>query len=345
MCLLTVSCNYFSLVPHRYVSNQELVRLKWVETINECKRLKDKLDSAEKDISVLDSKLISARRWLDDERQQRKQIELERDAYANQLEEVRRILLTDPTLKLSNEAKEKLSILSRTTSGTLTSICGTPAPDRLNTIAENESVMSYLSDVSFSRSENEIDDLPRTRNAVKKHLPRGVEEDFLSVKKRRSNVRSTPYYTPTAPRVDLIVSLERNEESDDKKIVERRNEEANNCFSAVDQINARMHSFVSKTNIMPDTCSWCSKKTGFGRMVLRCVDCNSIVHPECRDKIPLPCIPMGTPTKKAGTGTISDYTPLNPPMIPAIVVHCINEIELRGLTEIGIYRYSFCFIF
>lgn len=311
-----------------------------METVNECKRLKDKVDSAEKDISVLDSKLFSARRWLDDERQQRKGIELERDAYAHQLEEVRRILLTDPTLKLSNEAKEKLSILSRTTSGTLTPVCGTPAPDRLNTIAENESVMSYLSDASFSRSEHEIDDSPRSRNTVKKRVPRGVDEELLSLKKRRSNVRFTPYCTPTAPRVDLIESLEQNEETDDKKLVEEKNGgEANNCFSAVDRINARLHSFVSKTNIMPDTCSWCSKKTGFGRMVLKCVDCNSIVHPECRDKIPLPCIPIGTPTKKAGTGTISDYAPLNPPMIPAIVVHCINEIELRGLTEIGIYRY------
>lgn len=286
----------------------------------------------------MDSKLVSARRWLDDERQQRKQIELERDAYANQLEEVRRILLTDPTLKLSNEAKEKLSILSRTTSGTLTSMCGTPIPDRLNTIAENESVMSYLSDVSFSRSENEIDDLPRSRNAVKKHLPRGVEEEFLSVKKRRSNVRST-YYTPTAPRVDLIESMERNEETDEKKVVEK-NEEVENCFSAVDRINARMHNFVTGKNIMPGTCSWCSKKTGFGfgQKVMRCKDCKSVVHPECRDKIPLPCIPMGTPTKKGSQGTISDYAPADPPMIPAIVVHCINEIELRGLTEIGIYR-------
>lgn len=311
--------------------------MKWVETINECKRLKDKLDSAEKDISVLDSKLISARRWLDDERHQRKQIELEKDAYANQLEEVRRIILSDPTLKLSTEAKEKLSILSRTTSGTLTSICGTPAPDRLNTIAENESVMSYLSDASFSRSENEIDDLPRTRSAVKKHLPRSVDEQ-ISVKKRRSSVRTIAYYTPTAPRVESIESFERNVVTDDKKVAAKKNEEANNEFSAVERINARLHSFVSKTNIMPDTCTWCLKKTGFGRMVLRCVDCNSIVHPECRDKIPLPCIPMGTPTKKAGTGTISDYAPTNPPMIPAIVVHCINEIEFRGLTEIGIYR-------
>lgn len=25
-------------------------------------------------------------------------------------------------------------------------------------------------------------------------------------------------------------------------------------------------------------------------------------------------------------------------MIPSLIVHCVNEVELRGLTEIGIYR-------
>lgn len=39
-----------------------------------------------------------------------------------------------------------------------------------------------------------------------------------------------------------------------------------------------------------------------------------------------------------GQGTIADYTPITPPMIPSIVVHCINEIELRGMNEQGLYR-------
>ena len=27
-------------------------------------------------------------------------------------------------------------------------------------------------------------------------------------------------------------------------------------------------------------------------------------------------------------------------MIPALVIHCINEIERRGMNEVGIYRVS-----
>lgn len=36
--------------------------------------------------------------------------------------------------------------------------------------------------------------------------------------------------------------------------------------------------------------------------------------------------------------SISKFAPLVPPMIPALVIHCVNEVEKRGLREIGIYR-------
>lgn len=39
-------------------------------------------------------------------------------------------------------------------------------------------------------------------------------------------------------------------------------------------------------------------------------------------------------------GHISDYAPSESPMVPALIVHCVNEIESRGLTEVGIYRVS-----
>lgn len=27
-----------------------------------------------------------------------------------------------------------------------------------------------------------------------------------------------------------------------------------------------------------------------------------------------------------------------PPMVPSLIVHCINEVELRGMSEQGLYR-------
>jgi predicted HAD superfamily phosphohydrolase len=37
-------------------------------------------------------------------------------------------------------------------------------------------------------------------------------------------------------------------------------------------------------------------------------------------------------------GTISDYAPSTAPMIPSLIVHCVKEVDLRGLNEVGIYR-------
>lgn len=43
---------------------------------------------------------------------------------------------------------------------------------------------------------------------------------------------------------------------------------------------------------------------------------------------------------KGPLGYITDHAPNVSPMIPALIVHCVNEIENRGLTEVGIYRVS-----
>lgn len=43
---------------------------------------------------------------------------------------------------------------------------------------------------------------------------------------------------------------------------------------------------------------------------------------------------------KEQEGSIAEYAPCTPPMVPALLVHCVNEIERRGLTERGLYRLS-----
>ncbi|KOX70636.1 Rac GTPase-activating protein 1 [Melipona quadrifasciata] len=89
--------------------------------------------------------------------------------------------------------------------------------------------------------------------------------------------------------------------------------------------SARGHSFMAKTVIKPEVCTPCDKR--------------ATAHTECKDLVPLPCIPTGnTPTLRGTSGTIADYTPMIPPMVPSLVVHCINEIELRGMSEQGLYR-------
>uniref|UniRef100_A0A669C1D2 Rac GTPase-activating protein 1 n=1 Tax=Oreochromis niloticus TaxID=8128 RepID=A0A669C1D2_ORENI len=103
----------------------------------------------------------------------------------------------------------------------------------------------------------------------------------------------------------------------------------------------RLHEFVSKTVIKPESCVPCGKRIKFGKISLKCRDCRVVSHPECRERCPLPCIPNlgGTPVR-IGEGVLADYVPDTSPMIPPIVVHCISEIEQRGLHEAGLYRLS-----
>ncbi|XP_015122718.1 rac GTPase-activating protein 1 [Diachasma alloeum] len=103
----------------------------------------------------------------------------------------------------------------------------------------------------------------------------------------------------------------------------------------------RGHNFAGKSVLKPETCSPCGKRIRFGRIALKCKDCRAVTHAECKDLLPLPCVPAGnTPTLRGATGTIADYTPMTAPMVPSLVVHCINEIELRGMSEQGLYRIS-----
>ena len=57
--------------------------------------------------------------------------------------------------------------------------------------------------------------------------------------------------------------------------------------------------------------------------------------------MPMPCIGIGsakhTPGKNHLYG-LTDYTPHQPPLVPGILVHCVNELERRGLVEVGLYR-------
>uniref|UniRef100_A0A2R9BJV8 Rac GTPase-activating protein 1 n=1 Tax=Pan paniscus TaxID=9597 RepID=A0A2R9BJV8_PANPA len=104
-----------------------------------------------------------------------------------------------------------------------------------------------------------------------------------------------------------------------------------------------LHDFVSKTVIKPEFYVPCGKQIKFGKLSLKCQDCCVISPPECRDHCPLPCIPtlIGTPVK-IREGMLADFVSQTFPMIPPIVVHCVNEIEQRGLTETGLYRISGC---
>uniref|UniRef100_A0A452H806 Rac GTPase activating protein 1 n=1 Tax=Gopherus agassizii TaxID=38772 RepID=A0A452H806_9SAUR len=118
------------------------------------------------------------------------------------------------------------------------------------------------------------------------------------------------------------------------------------------------HLFTSKTVIRPESCSVCGSRARFGRAVLRCRWCRLLLHPECRGRCPSLCTPGPRPQPRevstGGTGgvpgpappspcpllqgVLADFAPPVAPLVPALVVQCVSEVERRGLTETGLYR-------
>jgi Rac GTPase-activating protein 1 len=39
-------------------------------------------------------------------------------------------------------------------------------------------------------------------------------------------------------------------------------------------------------------------------------------------------------------GTISEYVPYTVPMVPSLIVHCVNEVDLHDLNDIEVCRIS-----
>jgi len=102
----------------------------------------------------------------------------------------------------------------------------------------------------------------------------------------------------------------------------------------------RPHSFQKKNGLMSERCNPCGKRIKFGKTVFKCRDCGVAAHEQCKKDVPLPCIAGGsrTPQNKATGAYLADFTPIEAPMIPAILIYCVKEIEARGMDDVGIYR-------
>lgn len=99
----------------------------------------------------------------------------------------------------------------------------------------------------------------------------------------------------------------------------------------------RSHLFKAQVILNSELCGHCDKRTKFGKMVMKCRECDLVVHTECKDMLQRPCYPaFNFPTQ----GKIHDYVLADSPQIPPILQMVINEIEQRGILthEVGLYR-------
>ncbi|XP_053313726.1 rac GTPase-activating protein 1 [Spea bombifrons] len=352
--------------------NFEDFRRKWQRTEQELIKSKEILTKTETERSALEVKLKHARNQVDVEIKRRQRAEAECEKLERQIQLIRELLMCDPSgsIQLSEQQKSALAFLSNRTH---LSADGN-GTRRLSTIDESASI---LSDISFDKTDDSLDwDSSLVRNVrLKKREKRRssrhhVEGPPVPSKRTRSfglaidpandsivakttvtvpndggpieavsTIETIPYYTRSRKTAQL------QPWGSDSSLMSRQHDdriETDSCKTP-QGAGMRLHDFVSKTVIKPESCVPCGKRIKFGKISLKCRDCRVVSHPECRDRCPLPCIPSsgGTPMR-IGEGSLADFVPHSSPMIPPVVVHCVSEIEQRGLNETGLYRISGC---
>ncbi|CAF3378128.1 unnamed protein product [Rotaria socialis] len=112
---------------------------------------------------------------------------------------------------------------------------------------------------------------------------------------------------------------------------------SNSSPSNITKLHSRGHNFISRNILIPETCCVCLKRIHFGKLAYRCQACNALCHTGCKENCTTLCLPN---VKTPNRGAVCKFSPREPNQlqIPALLVHCINEIEQRGLQEIGLYR-------
>ncbi|NXE11905.1 RGAP1 protein, partial [Lophotis ruficrista] len=353
--------------------NFEDYRRKLQKTEHELGKYKDLLMKTEAERSALDVKLKHARNQVDVEIKRRQKAETDCEKLERQIQLIRELLMCDASgsIQLSEEQKSALAFLNRPQVSV-----GGSGNKRLSTIDESGSI---LSDISFDKTDESLDwdssmvKVVRLKRREKRRSSRQFIEGPPGPRKKTKSIGSTADQgnesivaktTLMVPNdggpIEAISTIQTvpyglrsqgksgslqawsSESSVGSKQLESKSE-TDGSSTPQNNGGVRLHEFVSKTVIKPESCVPCGKRVKFGKISLKCRDCRVVAHPECRDRCPLPCIPTltGTPVR-IGEGTLVDFVPSTPPMIPSIIVHCVNEIEQRGLHETGLYRISGC---
>uniref|UniRef100_A0A8D2QK35 Rac GTPase-activating protein 1 n=1 Tax=Zonotrichia albicollis TaxID=44394 RepID=A0A8D2QK35_ZONAL len=327
--------------------NFEENRRKWQKLEQELCRYKDLLMKTEAERSALDVKLKHARNQVDVEIKRRQKAEMDCEKLERQIQLIRELLMCDASgsIQLSEEQKSVLAFLNRPQPSV-----GSAGNKRLSTIDESGSI---LSDISFDKSDDSLDwdssvvKAVRLKRREKRRSSRQFAEGPPAPQKKSRSISNTAdqanesivakttvmvpndggpieaistIQTVPYPRRSRRKSGPLQPWSSESSIGSKQLESKQDTDgSSTPQHNGgvRLHDFVSKTVIKPESCVPCGKRVKFGKISLKCRDCRVV-------------------------GTLMDFVPSTPPMIPSIIVHCVNEIEQRGLHETGIYRISGC---
>uniref|UniRef100_A0A8C1XZL7 Rac GTPase-activating protein 1 n=1 Tax=Cyprinus carpio TaxID=7962 RepID=A0A8C1XZL7_CYPCA len=314
--------------------NFEDSRRRWLRLEQELNACKEVVTKAETERGALEVKLKHARNQVDVEIRRRQKAEADCAKLDRQIQLIRELLVTEGSsnsIQLNEEQRSALAFLNVR--------CQNPAnlntSRRLTTIDESGSI---LSDISYDKTDDSlVFTFYQGNESLVAKTTVTVPADGGPIE-AVTTVEAVPYWTRSRRKtgkitlLNLLLSFQPSQPNGEIK-----------AGPSTPQGNGgvRLHEFVSKTVIKPESCVPCGKRIKFGKISLKCRDCRVVSHPECRERCPLPCIPTMTGTPgKSEEGILANYVSTSSPMIPSLVVHCVNEIEQRGLHETGLYRVS-----
>ncbi|XP_035225429.1 rac GTPase-activating protein 1-like isoform X2 [Stegodyphus dumicola] len=340
-----------------FVESQHACMRKWKEAEKEIQTLRDTIFELESDKKRLETQNMHIKSLCETEINKRKKIEMEKSSMERQIDLIKKVLLADGNT-MDNQTKEML----------LSATCKLQNPG-LETI--EESVGSLLSLSDYDGTDDDLDNTNRRKRRSKgkrrsaenrgsskrkkstENTIGGLQEDDFPLENKKisketaEKFRSNSDPTTKTPDMQIRPTYKCDSEDIRNHAYELRRSNTGNLsgstpvgrYSTGGKLS-RTHAFCSKTVIRAEKCHPCGRIIKFCKQALKCQDCRVTCHPECKDQCPLPCIPtVNTPTK-GNMGTIADYTSSTAPMIPSLIVHCVNEIESRGFKEIGLYRIS-----
>ncbi|XP_043931333.1 rac GTPase-activating protein 1-like [Protopterus annectens] len=322
----------------------EECRRRWQQELSKTKEL---LLKSEVSRSAMEVKLKHARNQVDVEMRKRHKAEAECEKLTRQLLLIHDLIMHDEMTAVHLNSEQRLALANLSTQG---GVLAGQKDSRLSAIDESGGSFLSHSNISYDQTEDdlEVDSFAVRPFLLKKREKRGTENvtknsnqiannsQLLDTTSRRRSRKSKcfPIFT------DLTSVWNDESENSIHDKTEQATEQPNSAVSQKE--GSSSHKFMTKTTIHPETCMPCGKKIRFGKLSIKCRDCRLVAHPECRDRCPRICLPNCIYGPVNGEGVLADFAPTTAPMIPSLIVHCVKEVEERGLSETGIYRISGC---
>ncbi|CAM9426848.1 unnamed protein product [Lampetra planeri] len=317
----------------------------------------EQLAQAEAEQKALEVKLKHARNQVDVELRRRHKVEAECEKLESQMQLVREVLMQDfsqSRLLLNEEQRTALAFLGG---------CGPTSTTRkshgrMSAIRESVLSTSMLSEISYDHTDDDWDADTTQRieqRATRRERRLNLSVEMLSRRRTSRGRRLSALIGAAAVFLIVYTSISSINISTQTSLCVIEQSTMENCggetlqgiVSTLSMKSPpfgteleRQHSFFPKTVIKPESCVPCGKRIKFGKLAHKCRDCRMVAHAECRERCPLPCVsrPLASASAHPREGTVADFSPPTAPMIPSLVIHCVDEIERRGMKEVGLYR-------